>query len=139
MVSDSRSAPEDRVVVASQVERDEFRRLFPQLADMDHDGTLGLLGLGDELNTIRSIVATTARFTNALRSEAAWNGHIHCPILRLAVSSMPSVAAENITQASIAEAFVPAARGELDTPGGEMTQKIFTCDKWDFPRNSCVN
>jgi len=82
--------------------------------------TLRLLPLRDELNTIREIVATTIRFVNIPRSEATWNDHVHGPILRLAVSGTQHVGAENITQAAIAKAFIPAARGELETLGGKM-------------------
>ncbi|KAL2187111.1 hypothetical protein L209DRAFT_752975 [Thermothelomyces heterothallicus CBS 203.75] len=119
MVNDSRFASIDRAMVMSQKERDDACRLFPSLGG-DEGRMLGLLTLYGELNTIRDIVATTIRFINTPRSEAAWNDHIHGPILRLAVSSIPHVGAENITQAAVAKAFVPAARGELETLGGKM-------------------
>ncbi|RYO77728.1 hypothetical protein DL766_005245 [Monosporascus sp. MC13-8B] len=119
MVSDSRFAAGDRVVVMSQKERDDARQLFPLLG-ADEGRTFGLLALHGELNAIREIVATTIRFINTSRSEATWNDHIHGPILRLAVSSTPYVGAENITQAAIAKAFVPAARGDLETLGSKM-------------------
>lgn len=119
MVNDSRFAPIDRIVVTSQKERDDACRLFPSLG-ADDGRMLGLLTLYGELNSIRNIVSTTIRFINTSRSEATWNDHIHGPILRLAVSSTPHVGAENITQAAIAKAFVPAARGELETLGGKM-------------------
>ncbi|KAK3303918.1 uncharacterized protein B0T15DRAFT_557328 [Chaetomium strumarium] len=119
MVNDSRFAPIDRVVVASHKERDDACRLFPSLG-ADEDRMLGLLSLYDELKAVRDIVATTMRFVNTSRSEAAWNDHIHGPLLRLAVSSTPHVGAENISHAAIAKAFVPAARGELEALGGKM-------------------
>ncbi len=119
MVNDSRFMADDRVVVTSQKERDDALRLFPSLG-ADADRMLSLLTLNSELNTVRDIVATTIRFINMSRSEATWNDHIHGPILRLAVSSTPHVGAENITQAAIAKAFIPAARGELETLGGKM-------------------
>ena len=119
MVNDSRFAANDRVVVTSQKERDDAQRLFPSLG-ADEDRMLGLLALHGELNTIRDITATTIRFINTSRSEATWNDHIHGPILRLAVSRTAHVGAENITQAAIAKAFIPAARGELETLGGKM-------------------
>ncbi|RYO91857.1 hypothetical protein DL766_007175 [Monosporascus sp. MC13-8B] len=115
MLNDSRFAADNRVVVLSQKKRDDTRQLFPSLG-ADEGRTLGLLALHDELNTIRDIIATTIRFINTSRSETTWNDYIHGPILRLAVSSTPYVGAENITQAAIAKAFIPAARGTRD-PG----------------------
>lgn len=120
MVSDSRFAPDDRVIAMSQKERDDIHQLFPFLGADDDDRTLRLFALRDELSAIRDVVATTIRFANISRSEATWNDHIYRPILRRAVSSTPCVATENITQAAIAKAFVPAARGELETLGGKI-------------------
>lgn len=119
MVNDSRFAPIDRVVVTSQKERDDACRLFPSLG-ADEGRMLSPLTLYSELSTIRDIVATTIQFISTPRSEVTWNDHVHGPILRLAVSSTPYVSVENITQATIAKAFVPAARGELETLGSKM-------------------
>ncbi|KAK4140382.1 uncharacterized protein C8A04DRAFT_39916 [Dichotomopilus funicola] len=119
MVNDARFAPIDRVTVTSPQERGDARQLFPSLS-ADEGQTLGLLSLYHELNTVRDIAATTTQFINTPRSEATWNDRIHGPILRLAVSGIPHVGAENITQAAISKAFVPAARGELETLKGKM-------------------
>lgn len=119
MVNESRFAANDKCGVFEQKERDEAAQLFP-LIGTDEDHMPGLLALYRELRTIREIVATTIRFINTSRSEATWNDHIHGPILRLAVSSNPHVAAENITQASFAKVFVPAARGELEALSSKM-------------------
>lgn len=119
MVNDTCFAPTDRVMLTSQKERDDASQLFPSLG-ADEDQMLRLLSLHSELNTVRDIAATTIQFINTPRSEATWNDHIHGPILRLAVSGTPYVGAENITQAAIAKAFVPAARGELEALGGKM-------------------
>ncbi|KXX75012.1 hypothetical protein MMYC01_203929 [Madurella mycetomatis] len=119
MVNDLRFAPIDRVVVTSQKERDDACQLFLSLG-ADEGRMLGLLTLYSELNAIRDIAATTIRFINTPGPKVTSNDHIHGPILRLAVSSTPHVGAENITQATIAKAFVPAARGELETLSGKM-------------------
>ena len=123
MVSDSRFAPQAASPVSvSQKERDELRQLFPSIAGaQDHDkALLHLLALRDELHAIREIVATTIQFINIPRSEATWNDHVHGPILRLATSRVPHVGVENITQAGISKAFIPPARGELESLGGKM-------------------
>ncbi|KAJ3455186.1 hypothetical protein MRS44_013786 [Fusarium solani] len=116
MVSESRFAAEDRVLVVDKKEVDDASQLFPSF----DAGIASLLALYNELSAIRNIVATTIRFINTTRSEATWNDHIHGPALRLAVSGIPHVGAENITQAAIAKAFIPPSRGELETLGGKM-------------------
>ncbi|KAH6874266.1 hypothetical protein B0T10DRAFT_541182 [Thelonectria olida] len=116
MVSESRFTAEDRVPVVDEKEADDASQLF-----LSFDaGIASLLALYNELSAIRNIVATTIRFINTSRSEATWNDHIHGPALRLAVSGVPHVGAENITQAAIAKAFIPPSRGELETLGGKM-------------------
>ncbi|KAJ3453630.1 hypothetical protein MRS44_017877 [Fusarium solani] len=116
MVPDGRFAAEDRVAVVDAKAVHDARTLFPSF----NDGMGNLLAIYNELSTVRDIVANTIRFVKTTRSEATWNDHIHGPVLRLAMSNMPHVNAENITQASIAKPFVPASRGELETLSGKM-------------------
>ncbi|KAI8649753.1 hypothetical protein NCS55_01438100 [Fusarium keratoplasticum] len=99
IVSESRFAAEDRVPVVDKKEVDDASQLFPSF----DAGIVSLIALYNELSAIRNIVATTIR-----------------PALRLAISSVPHVGAENITQAAIAKAFIPPSRGELKTLGGKM-------------------
>ncbi|KAJ4319436.1 hypothetical protein N0V84_006338 [Fusarium piperis] len=116
MVSEYRFAAEDRVPMMDEKAMEDVQQVFPSF----DAGMARLITLYNELSAIREMVATTIRFTNKSRSEATWNDHIHGPTLRLAVSGVPHVSAENITQAAIAKAFIPPSRGELETLGGKM-------------------
>ncbi|KAL8380659.1 hypothetical protein RB595_005096 [Gaeumannomyces hyphopodioides] len=131
MGSDSRFTSGNTVVHTSQEDRDVIRQLFPRhIADDEH--MLRRFPLRDELNTIRDIVYTTVSFYNIPRSEAAWNDDVHGRILRLAVSGTPHIRAENITQAAIAKAFIPAAHEELETLGGKMVDYALVLRDNDF-------
>lgn len=76
---------------------------------------LALLRLHGKHNTLCDIMSASQSFRPTTRSASAWRDHVYGPMLRLAASGIPAVAAENIAQATIAKAFVPAARGELET------------------------
>ncbi|KAK4441963.1 hypothetical protein QBC34DRAFT_314073, partial [Podospora aff. communis PSN243] len=115
MVAGSRFGRQRHAALPSGRDKADLLALLPPLAAEDHDEVARRVALHGELREIRHLVDTTAQFINTPRSEAAWNDHIHGPLLRLAVAGVPAVVAENITQASIAKPFVPAtAHGELE-------------------------
>ncbi|GAW12809.1 hypothetical protein ANO14919_021800 [Xylariales sp. No.14919] len=82
--------------------------------DVPEDQVLHQFDLLDELETLLDIVTRTKEFKAVLRSEAAWNEHIHGRVLALALAEYPEVRAENVTRANIAKPFQPLARPELD-------------------------
>ncbi|UPK92543.1 hypothetical protein LCI18_003478 [Fusarium solani-melongenae] len=131
MVSESRFAAEDRVPVMDEKAMDDVNQVFPSF----DAGMARLITLHNELSAIREMVASTIRFTNTPRSEATWNNHIHGPALRLATSAEPHVGAENITQATIAKAFIPPFAWGAQDPG-ELTVRIADfVDGFDGPRS----
>jgi hypothetical protein len=109
-------ASEDRAMVMTDSQVQDASINFPS---NDQDSNR-LMALHNELNFIRQTVAATENFFDRNRSEATWNDHVHGPTLRMAVSQIPEVEAENITTSGIARTCIPPARGELETLGGKM-------------------
>ncbi|KAL3587411.1 hypothetical protein FPOAC2_13308 [Fusarium poae] len=106
-------ASEDRAMVMTDSQVQDASINFPS---NDQDSNR-LMVLHNELNFIRQTVAATENFFDRNRSEATWNDHVHGPTLRMAVSQIPGVEAENITTSGIARTCIPPARGELETLG----------------------
>ncbi|KAI8710456.1 hypothetical protein NCS52_01562600 [Fusarium sp. LHS14.1] len=63
--------------------------------------------LGREHATMADILHEAKDATNFNKGESAWNGHVHYPMLKLALSSFSSVKAETITNAQIVKDFQP--------------------------------
>ncbi|KAF9766553.1 hypothetical protein IL306_001023 [Fusarium sp. DS 682] len=120
MVKDSKFTTEDRAMVIPDKQLEDASKILPSSGD----ATNHLMVLYNEL-TIRQIVNTTKEFVSNNRSEATWNDHIHGPTLRLAVSNIPEVEAENITTSAIERTCIPPARGDLETLGGKMIDYAF--------------
>ncbi|KAM0255998.1 hypothetical protein ACHAPA_012322, partial [Fusarium lateritium] len=105
---DYQFASEDRIVNLDAQQQDDASQIFMPFTDnIKHE-----MSLYNELSTIRSIVAESTDFIKWSRAEAAWNDHIHGPTLRLAVSTIPHIQAENITTATIHKDFLPSWKGE---------------------------
>ncbi|EXK76908.1 hypothetical protein FOQG_18361 [Fusarium oxysporum f. sp. raphani 54005] len=121
MVKESKFATEDRAMVIPDKQLEDASKILPS----SDDSTNHLMVLCNELTTIRQIVNTTKEFVSNNRSEATWNDHIHGPTLRLAVSNIPEVEAENITTSAIERTCIPPARGDLETLGGKMIDYAF--------------
>ncbi|GKU08814.1 unnamed protein product [Fusarium langsethiae] len=68
--------------------------------EQDHD-------LRYEHARIKKILAEAAESSTMTKAEAAWNTHIHCPVLDIALDPIPSTKAENITTAQIFRDFRP--------------------------------
>ncbi|KAF5988536.1 hypothetical protein FBULB1_1412 [Fusarium bulbicola] len=112
---DTKFTTEDRVVNLTAQQQEDAAQIFTSF----NDETKHQMSLYNELTTIRNIVADSTDFIKWNRSEAAWNDHIHGPTLRLAMSTIAGVCAENITTASIDKDFLPAWKGE-ETDIGKM-------------------
>ncbi|EWZ27812.1 uncharacterized protein FOBCDRAFT_227427 [Fusarium oxysporum Fo47] len=121
MVKESKFATEDRAMVIPDKQVEDASKILPS----SDDATNHLMVLCNELTTIRQIVNTTKEFVSNNRSEATWNDHIHGPTLRLAVSNIPEVEAENITTSAIERTCIPPARGDLEALGGKMIDYAF--------------
>ncbi|KAL6355074.1 hypothetical protein LRP88_11551 [Fusarium phalaenopsidis] len=67
--------------------------------------------LGREHATMVGILHEAKDATNFNKGESAWNGHVHYPMLKLALSSFSSVKAETITNAQIVKDFQPGTHG----------------------------
>ncbi|RSL45970.1 hypothetical protein CEP54_014054 [Fusarium duplospermum] len=63
--------------------------------------------LGREHAIMSDILHEAKDATNFNKGESAWNGHVHYPMLKLALSSFSSVKAETITNAQIVRDFQP--------------------------------
>ncbi|EXM12631.1 hypothetical protein RAB80_018256 [Fusarium oxysporum f. sp. vasinfectum] len=112
---DTKFTTEYRVVNLTAQQQEDATQIFTSF----NDETKHQMSLYNELTTIRNIVAESTDFIKWNRSEAAWNDHIHGPTLRLAMSTITDVYAENITTASIDKDFLPAWKGE-ETDVGKM-------------------
>jgi hypothetical protein len=112
---DTKFTTEDRVVNLTAQQQEDANQIFTSF----NDETKHQMSLYNELTAIRKIVADSTDFIKWNRSEAAWNDHIQGPTLRLAMSTIADVCAENITTASIDKEFLPAWKGE-ETDVGKM-------------------
>ncbi|KAF4446339.1 hypothetical protein F53441_10010 [Fusarium austroafricanum] len=98
---DTKFTTKDRIVNLTAQQQEDATQIFTSFNDeIKHQ-----MSLYNELTTIRKIVADSADFIKWNRSEAAWNHHIQGPTLRLAMSTIAHVCAENITTASIDKDF----------------------------------
>ncbi|KAK5651305.1 hypothetical protein OQA88_12649 [Cercophora sp. LCS_1] len=61
----------------------------------------------DTFASLQKIVAATGWSIRWRRSEAAWNNHVHTPMLEMALADVEFVQAELITAASILPSFLP--------------------------------
>ncbi|CAG9950566.1 unnamed protein product [Clonostachys rosea f. rosea IK726] len=98
---DTKFTTADRVVNLTAQQQEDASRIFTSF----NDETKHQTSLYNELTTIRNIVADSTDFIKWNRSEAAWNDHIQGPTLRLAMSTIADVCAENVTTASIDKVF----------------------------------
>ena len=80
-----------------------------------------LFQLRREFTILQEVVLTTREYTRIPRSEAAWNGGIHCPLLRLATAHIDHVTAEDITRATISPKCSPDGKEFGDGNGGRVT------------------
>ncbi|GKU23081.1 unnamed protein product [Fusarium langsethiae] len=112
---DAKFTTEDRVVNLTAQQQEDANQIFTSF----NDETKHQMSLYNELTAIRKIVADSTDFIKWNRSEAAWNDHIQGPTLRLAMSTIADVCAENITTASIDKEFLPAWKGK-ETDVGKM-------------------
>ncbi|RKL07806.1 hypothetical protein BFJ70_g16851 [Fusarium oxysporum] len=112
---DTKFTIEDRVVNLTAQQQEDATHIFTSF----NDETKHQMSLYNELTTIRNIVADSTDFIKWNRSEAAWNDHVQGPTLRLAMSTIADVCAENITTASIDKDFLPAWKGD-ETDVGKM-------------------
>ncbi|KAL6364316.1 hypothetical protein LRP88_02235 [Fusarium phalaenopsidis] len=71
--------------------------------------------LGREHTTMTDILHEAKDATNFNKGESAWNGHVHYPMLKLALSSFSSVKAETITNAQIVKDFQPVTNDDWAT------------------------
>lgn len=68
------------------------------------------------------------------RAEAAWNDHVHGPILSIATAKAPDVGVESVTRADIARRLVPPTQVPLELPvGGKMIDYAMVLRPADTP------
>ena len=80
-----------------------------------------LFQLRREFTILQEVVSTTREYTRIPRSEAAWNGAIHCPLLRLATAHIDHVTVEDITRATISPKCSPDGKEFGYGNGGRAT------------------
>jgi hypothetical protein len=61
---------------------------------------------------VQDILAEAAEASTMTKGESAWNAQVHYPILKLALSSIPSTRAETIANAQIIKTFRPRSQGQ---------------------------
>ncbi|CVL08198.1 uncharacterized protein FMAN_14160 [Fusarium mangiferae] len=61
---------------------------------------------------VLEILAEAAEASTMTKGESAWNAQVHYPILKLALSSIPSTRAETIANAQIIKTFRPKSQGQ---------------------------
>ncbi|KAK3343379.1 hypothetical protein B0T25DRAFT_572394 [Lasiosphaeria hispida] len=86
-------------------------------AEADHV----LFQLQREFTILQEVVSTTREYTRIPHSEAAWNGAVHCPLLRLATAHIDHITVEDITRATISPKCSPDGKEFGDGDGGRVT------------------
>lgn len=87
--------------------------------------------LGREHATMADILHEAKDATNFNKGESVWNGHVHYPMLKLALSSFSSVKAETITNAQIVKDFHPGTHdgwltGSVSSSDGSSIESVKT-------------
>ena len=85
-------------------------------AEVDHL----LFQLRCEFTILQDPVSATREYTRVPHSEAAWNGAIHYPLLRLATAHIDNVTVEDITKATISLRCAPDGKEFGDGDGGRV-------------------
>ena len=119
----------------ADAEREEMCRLG---LDSFSQSELRRLSLYEELRALRRVVTSTRAFKMLPRSEAAWNEHVHGPVLDLAMKACRGVGVENVTHARIAKRFVPITRTGRGLPvAGKMIDFVLLLrPEEDYPRSN---